>query len=173
MSQNEVAHLVLGPGAVYICNNCLDLCQKIFEEENKLNTLPDQDHSQSSNPSRQKRNTRMKYRCSFCGKNQNEVKRLIAGPVAVFICNECVDLCAEILEEDKSPISPVENKGAQTALKYKGTRLNETKNRCSFCGNSEPRLAKLIAGPGSVFICTRCVELCQEILDDKSFGTEE
>ncbi len=38
-------------------------------------------------------------RCSFCGKNQREVKKLIAGPNA-FICNECVDLCNEIIIED-------------------------------------------------------------------------
>jgi ATP-dependent Clp protease ATP-binding subunit ClpX len=38
--------------------------------------------------------------CSFCGKNQNEVKKLIAGP-NVFICNECVDLCASIVVESK------------------------------------------------------------------------
>lgn len=36
--------------------------------------------------------------CSFCGKSQNEVRKLIAGPT-VFICNECVDLCAEICTE--------------------------------------------------------------------------
>ena len=35
-------------------------------------------------------------RCSFCGKSQKQVKTLIAGP-GVYICNECVDLCAEIL----------------------------------------------------------------------------
>ena len=39
------------------------------------------------------------YTCSFCGKGQNEVKRLIAGP-GVYICNECVDLCNDILGED-------------------------------------------------------------------------
>lgn len=37
--------------------------------------------------------------CSFCGKSQDEVKKLIAGP-NVFICNECIDLCNEILKED-------------------------------------------------------------------------
>lgn len=37
--------------------------------------------------------------CSFCGKNQDEVKKLIAGP-SVYICNECVDLCNEILREE-------------------------------------------------------------------------
>ena len=37
--------------------------------------------------------------CSFCGKSQHEVKKLIAGP-SVFICNECVDLCNEIVREE-------------------------------------------------------------------------
>ncbi len=44
--------------------------------------------------------------CSFCGKNQGEVKKLIAGPT-VFICNECIGLCTDILREDnkKSPLA--------------------------------------------------------------------
>ena len=37
--------------------------------------------------------------CSFCGKNQNEVNKLIAGP-SVFICDECVDLCNEIIRDE-------------------------------------------------------------------------
>ena len=37
--------------------------------------------------------------CSFCGKSQHEVKKLIAGP-NVFICNECVDLCTDIIREE-------------------------------------------------------------------------
>ena len=48
--------------------------------------------------------------CSFCGKNQHEVLKLIAGP-SVFICDECVDLCIEIIrEENKSPL-PISEKG--------------------------------------------------------------
>ena len=37
--------------------------------------------------------------CSFCGKSQHEVQRLIAGP-QVFICNECVELCNDIIREE-------------------------------------------------------------------------
>jgi len=37
--------------------------------------------------------------CSFCGKNQSEVKKLIAGP-SVYICDECVSLCNDIIKED-------------------------------------------------------------------------
>src|SRR6195256_1887787 len=39
-------------------------------------------------------------RCSFCGKSQNEVKKLIAGPT-VYICNECIDICNEIIADDQ------------------------------------------------------------------------
>lgn len=38
-------------------------------------------------------------RCSFCGKNQEQVKRLIAGP-GVYICDECIELCSEIIEDE-------------------------------------------------------------------------
>jgi ATP-dependent Clp protease ATP-binding subunit ClpX len=38
-------------------------------------------------------------KCSFCGKSQNQVKKLIAGP-GVYVCNECVDLCNEIIDEE-------------------------------------------------------------------------
>ena len=47
------------------------------------------------------RNDQKDVRCAFCGKTQDEVKRLIAGP-GVFICNECVELCYEIIEENES-----------------------------------------------------------------------
>ena len=46
--------------------------------------------------------------CSFCGKNQNEVRRLIAGP-SVYICDECVDLCNDIISEEAQAISPDES----------------------------------------------------------------
>ena len=41
-----------------------------------------------------------KIRCSFCGKTQDQVGRLISGPNGAFICDECVDICAEIIEEE-------------------------------------------------------------------------
>lgn len=43
--------------------------------------------------------------CTFCGKSQHEVKKLIAGP-SVFICDECVDLCNDILKEEIKNIAP-------------------------------------------------------------------
>jgi ATP-dependent Clp protease ATP-binding subunit ClpX len=45
-------------------------------------------------------------KCSFCGKSQKQVKRLIAGP-GVYICDECIDLCNEIIEEELSESTEV------------------------------------------------------------------
>ena len=46
------------------------------------------------------RSGKPQYRCSFCGKSQEDVRRLIAGPGSVYICDECIELCREILAED-------------------------------------------------------------------------
>ncbi|MAJ81799.1 MAG: ATP-dependent Clp protease ATP-binding subunit ClpX [Legionellales bacterium] len=48
--------------------------------------------------------------CSFCSKNQDEVKKLIAGP-GVYICNECVDLCVDILHEEIEKVSTNDPEG--------------------------------------------------------------
>ena len=47
------------------------------------------------------RGGRVHYRCSFCNKGQEEVRRLIAGPNQVYICDECVQLCREIIDEEE------------------------------------------------------------------------
>ena len=41
-----------------------------------------------------------KVRCSFCGKTEDQVRKLIAGPSGTYICDECVEICAEIIDED-------------------------------------------------------------------------
>ena len=46
------------------------------------------------------------YCCSFCGKSQDEVDRLIAGPNGVFVCDECVGLCGEIIAEERAQKKP-------------------------------------------------------------------
>ena len=46
-----------------------------------------------------KKNDKDTLFCSFCGKSQKEVKKLIAGPT-VFVCDECVELCMDIIKED-------------------------------------------------------------------------
>lgn len=46
------------------------------------------------------RNIEDKIRCSFCGKPQEQVRKMIAGPNGAYICDECVDVCTEIIEEE-------------------------------------------------------------------------
>src|SRR5437870_2117141 len=53
------------------------------------------------------RSGKPQYRCSFCGKGQELVRRLIAGPGAVYICDECVELCREIIDEEQTPAGQV------------------------------------------------------------------
>ena len=50
-------------------------------------------------------------RCSFCNKDQNDVRKLIAGPT-VFICDECVEVCNDIIADDNR----YENKTPRTTL---------------------------------------------------------
>ncbi len=53
------------------------------------------------------KNSDEKIRCSFCNKTQDQVRKLIAGPAGIFICDECVDICADIIEEEyeEEPVS--------------------------------------------------------------------
>lgn len=58
--------------------------------------------------------------CSFCGKSQHEVRKLIAGP-NVFVCNECVELCMDIIrEEDKSQLVRGDDEGVPSPSEIKG-----------------------------------------------------
>lgn len=63
--------------------------------------------------------------CSFCGKTQGEVRKLIAGP-AVNICDSCIDLCNQILEkEDANQERALMRQEIKSELKDKLTRLIE------------------------------------------------
>ena len=41
-----------------------------------------------------------KIRCSFCNKSEDQVRKLIAGPNDVYICDDCIEICSEIIEEE-------------------------------------------------------------------------
>ena len=72
-------------------------------------------------------------KCSFCGKSQKQVKKLIAGP-GVYICDECIDLCNEIIEEElseavESPVGGVPGYmvAVKTSKEAKGEGADELK----------------------------------------------
>lgn len=48
-----------------------------------------------------------KIRCSFCGKTQEQARKLIAGPNGAYICDDCIDICAEIIEDEFEDAEPV------------------------------------------------------------------
>ena len=60
----------------------------------------------------EKNNKNILY-CSFCGKSQHEVRKLIAGPT-VFICDECVELCMDIIKEENKSSSIKHQEGVPT-----------------------------------------------------------
>ncbi len=108
-------------------------------------------------------------RCSFCGNYQSVVKKLIAGP-GVNICDECVELVQEILDEEQREPVPefiAEQEKLDNSKDSRDSRdskdLKDLRSKCSFCGKSAAQVMRLISGAG-VFICNECVELCQEIL---------
>lgn len=101
------------------------------------------------------------YRCSFCGKDQDEVERLIAGPEAVYICNECARACAGVLAGSESALALP----AHTFVMSADDR-DVGAARCSFCGKRYEEVMRMIAGPSGVHICNECVALCVGILDE-------
>jgi ATP-dependent protease Clp ATPase subunit len=83
-------------------------------------------------------------RCSFCGRPQRRVPKLIAGP-GVYICSGCVALARTW------PPAPAPGR------------------TCSFCGWWKPGQGRVVA-QGSVAICERCLDLCDEIIADEQAG---
>ena len=58
-------------------------------------------------------NTKNTLFCSFCGKSQHEVRKLIAGPT-VFICDECVELCMDIIKEENKTVPTTKSSNLET-----------------------------------------------------------
>lgn len=99
-------------------------------------------------------------RCSFCGKRQEQVRKLIAGP-KVFICDECIDVCVEILAEDAG----MEGTSKESSIHKtpdKKTPERETAN-CSLCGTSVLPTEMLPVKSRGV-LCGACVDAIEDVL---------
>jgi ATP-dependent Clp protease ATP-binding subunit ClpX len=105
--------------------------------------------------------------CTFCGKPQNKVRKLIAGP-GVFICGGCVTLARHVIA-DAVPVTT--ERGPIHVVPEQQPRA-----RCNFCGKQRdqvaaqagiPVLATGKAGPGHAIICDECLDLCDEIITDE------
>lgn len=90
---------------------------------------------------REKKDGSLQTRCSFCGHVPEGLRRLVAGP-GVYLCNQCVDLCREVLgpvgEKDLMPSIPVRP----------GYEQRRRETRCAFCNSSQDQVRKFVGGPG-------------------------
>lgn len=102
------------------------------------------------------RDPRLLY-CSFCGKDQKQVKKLIAGP-GVFICDECVSSVEAVLKTGNVTLT-------RTAA-LRPVDEHDTAEKCSFCGKRRNQVPAM-ASAGASRICAECVALCNEIVAEQ------
>ncbi len=97
------------------------------------------------------------YTCSFCGKSQDEVRKLIAGPT-VYICDECIDLCNDIIAEEVEEEAQLEGAVSPVA----------SLNAPTWCGVCHlPKSAEEIVAVSELgFFCRRCVDMIRAATDD-------
>jgi ClpX C4-type zinc finger len=102
--------------------------------------------------------------CTFCGKHQKQVKKLIAGP-SVYICDGCVDLAKSVLGDGQ----PVTTEIAELTAGPE----DEPRVQCSFCGKCRYQVAGLMVSSvqterkAPATICSECLDLCTEIVTEE------
>ena len=103
-------------------------------------------------------------RCSFCQKTADRVRKLIAGP-AVFICDECVGVCNEIIADDERMASRLKAEAEVSARVESGIASRQVADipvssdaiRCSLCRMPTP-LEDGIAVPNRGWLCPGCID---------------
>jgi hypothetical protein len=96
--------------------------------------------------------------CSFCGKHQKQVKKLIAGP-DTYICDRCIGRVRTVL----ATVGKTANTPTATIRRVSDDGRDEW---CSFCGKSHLQV-EAMAAAGDARICNECLDLCDEIVSDK------
>ena len=102
--------------------------------------------------------------CTFCGKGQKQVQKLIAGP-SVYICNGCVGLAKGVIGSG----APVSTRIAELAAGPE----QEPRAQCSFCGKRRDQVAGLVVSSvqterkAPATTCTECLDLCTEIITEE------
>ena len=99
-------------------------------------------------------------RCSFCNKHDSEVRKLIAGP-KVFICDECVHTCVDIIVQDDQ-LHAAKPSDSDEELRQQAAKAFPVKrDACSLCGASEPELELLPIGDRGR-LCGECTDAIEE-----------
>src|SRR5262245_20550525 len=94
--------------------------------------------------------------CSFCSKPQHEVRKLIAGP-SVYICNECIDICNEIIADDKA--------ASQAPSLLNAEIEKEPTIGCSVCHLLVPA-SECLPIPERGQVCAVCLEAIKVAIDN-------
>ena len=102
-------------------------------------------------------------RCSFCNKAQEEVRKLIAGPAA-FICNECVEVCLDIVATDSTPDSSPRDSAESQRLRLKAAAVFPDRSAtCTLCG--KPALPdEVLTIDGRGILCGECADAIEDAL---------
>ena len=101
--------------------------------------------------------------CSFCGMTEEEIRLLLPGPPSVNICNECLDLCNNMLAEEQLWKDELRHLALGREL-----HVEEQRCTCSFCGKSQDG-RNLIAG-STAYICGECVRRCSDVRGERQRG---
>jgi len=169
ISQDKVQRLIAGPGNHYICDACIDQRRKTLEDQ-YLVSPPNSTQNVSSQPETSNPNapTQTIHNCSFCGKAQDQVQYLIAGPGNHYICNECIDVRRKALEDQYLASSPnsAQNVSSQPETSNPNAPAQKIHN-CSFCGKTQDQVQYLIAGTGNHYICNECIDQRRKALEDQ------
>lgn len=96
--------------------------------------------------------TDTKLNCSFCGKSQDDVRKLIAGP-KVYICDECIDRCNDILERDADSESP-----------QRSPHPIQPIASCSLCKLPKEATELRIVAEKSA-LCLECIDAVRSVID--------
>ena len=160
-SQDQVKMYIIEP-AIYVCVDCVDDYYRYLTPY-----VPGMKNIRKDD---------ITLCCNFCLNSQHDVTKLIAGP-HVFICDECVGRCNEIIAKEDMPLSICDDcvddyyrslTPYVPGLKNIGKEPNADYRPlcCNFCHKTQHEVMKLIAGP-HVLICDECVGLCNEIIAEE------
>lgn len=96
--------------------------------------------------------------CSFCGRDQKHVKKLITGSGGVYLCDRCVYRADGVLATGRTDAA------ATGSIRAIGEEAGA--ERCSFCGKRRAQVAGLAAA-GRATVCDECLRLCHEVVEEE------
>jgi hypothetical protein len=99
--------------------------------------------------------------CVCCRKSYQDAGPFVELTPDVCICGPCIELSRSMMEEEKR------RRGAPEVPVPENTYSKFRNAYCSFCRKSYQEVGPLVEGPGDVYICGECVELCQSIIDQE------